>query len=89
MAPNSSFDNKHVTLLHSLLLPTDSLDTSKCWWHINIIIHTVDLSSRGYRPVGRRSEMQGTLLPPGGQKEWQATPSNTELNSLRPPGGTF
>lgn len=31
--------NTHVTLLHSLRLPTDSLDTSKRWWRINSIIH--------------------------------------------------
>lgn len=30
MAPKISFDNKNVTLLHSLQLPGDSLDTSKC-----------------------------------------------------------
>lgn len=59
------FDNKtHVTLLHSLLLPTDSLDASKCWWNINTNIHTVGLS-----PVEAADRStQGKLLPPGGKR---------------------
>lgn len=77
--------NTHVTLLHPLLLLTDSLHTSKCWWHINMNIHTVGLS-----PV----DLAGKLLPPGGtrnEKLQRATlnsagqPSRTSCTRFAPP----
>lgn len=70
----------HVTLLHSLQLPTDSSDTSKCWWRINNIIHTVGLLELGYWPANI-VVTAGQLLPPGGRNDMIHWATLTQLLS--------